>query len=220
MDLRSFKLDASTIPVEEKKDSGKKWRFQRGRYNDVKVEAVEEQGPAKNDPTWINVKFLIGDGKRQISHWVMIPTMRFTYGQNASPYVWLSTVRFLNALGIDINEDNATTIIPVLFGTNQDKLVGLKLDVEIGFKGWYSAKENDKIFLFDEKNKVYCKNGENPESFPDYEAAAVYCEETLKKPYTAFPSIVKLFAATSPNSEASIAAAVKKPEKKAAKLDF
>lgn len=216
MDLKSFKLDSSTIPAapeKKERDPNKKFVFAKGLYTDVKIEAVKEHGPAKGDDTWVNFELKIGDGTRQITHFIMVPTLRFTYGPNASPYPWLSTQRFLNTLGLEIDESNAAKIIPILFTQNLEKLVGLRLNIQVGFKGWYCAKENKAYLLFDEKDKAYCQDGTNPTPFPDYGSAGTYCKDVLKKPYAAFPSITYLNEATTPNDADALKALTKKKEK-------
>lgn len=217
MDLRSFKLQTAEVP-EVKGEFVDKF-FRKGRYDDVHISAITEFPVHENskDKTWVSFMFTYSLGDKSINQFIQVPTVKFTYGEKGLTIPFEILVRFLGAVGVEVNKENAADIIPLIFAVNLKALEGKKLSIEVGYKAHYAAKSEAGIHLFRPDGKpILSEDGTNPEIFPDFTAAESFAAGNNLR-FQKFPEVVKIFPPTTPNKVDDL---LKTPVKQARKVEW
>lgn len=219
----SFKLindlnedEGNAIEKKGSKDNGKPWFFKPGLYKDCVVKSIEETGTAVKDETWLKFTVVIAQEKREIKHFIMVPTQKLSYGENNSHYPFVSLQRFLAPFGVALDKNNAAEIIPAIFD-KPEVLVGMRCDIVVGHKGNYAHSIGDNSFhCLDRDNKpVLGPDKTNPIVFPSRDAVQNYVEETLKQEFDAWPSVKFFNEPTTANTKVLPTKVEAAPKKKA-----
>lgn len=205
---------------EKKADSGKAWPFRPGLYKDVEIASVTEGNPSKKDPSWINYVFTLKSGRHEIRKFVMVPTEHLTYGPEESAGVFSMLVKFLAAFGVELNKNNATELIPEIFG-KPECFVGHKVDIQVSHQGYYAHYVDKNTFhVMDSFDRPVCEKGtSNPMIFPSQDACEVYVVDFLKKEFSVFPQ-VKWVNPPTTKADKPLILPKEKKEKKEKKLSW
>lgn len=95
----------------------------------------------KGDSTWFNVKitFTAQDGK-SIDHWLQVPTQTLTFGEKKILGLYRKFQAFLIGIGEVIHTAKLNAVLTKYF-TDPSKLVGLKVNAELGYEGDHVAQQ-------------------------------------------------------------------------------
>lgn len=96
------------------------------------------------DATWFNVVLTLrGAGDKEIKHWMQVPTTRIKYGKKDTLAVYKKLQQFLFALGEEVTLNSIGALMKKYFTDPGAALVGIKVNVDLGFEGAYVAKLPD-----------------------------------------------------------------------------
>lgn len=106
----------------------------------------------KGDKSWFNVKLTLKSADdKSIDHWVQVPTDKLEFGEKGTLAVFRKLQEFLIGLGEVVTIAKMQSILEKNF-IDLDKLVGKKVNVDLGYEGPYVAKVPDT-----EEYAVYVK---------------------------------------------------------------
>jgi hypothetical protein len=97
----------------------------------------------KGDSTWFNVKLtLTAADERTIDHWIQVPTTSLKFGEKGTLAVFKKFQEFLIGIGEVVTIPKLQTLLEKYFA-DPKKLVGQKVNVDIGYEGPFVAKAAD-----------------------------------------------------------------------------
>jgi hypothetical protein len=204
--IPSFNLGKTQLTAEEfanatAASTGK--GFAPGNYT-LKITNAEYHVNAKSgeiscpgDATWINIAVtLTGADDREKKYFLQVPTQSPFFGAKQSTFNFKKLIEFMAALGVYLDAQNYTTVIPKYFGSPEAlaSLVGAEVNLDIGYNKTYLQfieKGRFKIVLLERgQSKDYVENDKVVE-FPDRDSAKVFAMTTLNKDLQTFPEILK-----------------------------
>ena len=231
----SFKIQSDSVTDAEIQGENKTFAkteryFSTGLYEDCTLRAINfepkdpEQSvngcfmsPCKKDPTWISVGVGIAHGDKVTNHFIMVPTEKLTYGDDAITMPFLGLCKFMNAIGIaDFDRKTASKYLQLFF-TDPSKLFGLKVNVKMGYRNahvQYISK--GKYHVLNAKEEPVAKNTDGtPQVFNDMDSACAFMEQTMPQvKMQRFVEVVEILAPKTKNDLSKPAATEKKVAKK------
>jgi hypothetical protein len=145
------------------------------------------------DSTWFNVVMTFrGAGDKEIRHWVQVPTSKIKFGAKDTLAVFKKLQQFFFALGEEVTLNRLDTLVKKYFGDPGASLLGIKVNVDLGFEGPYVDKlpDSDSYGIY-QGGKPITEDGK-PLEMPD-RASAVQ----VAKGRGIEPSFVKIVKFTS-----------------------
>lgn len=97
----------------------------------------------KGDNTWFNVKVTLkAADERSIEHWIQVPTVKLDFGEKKTLAVFRKFQEFLIGLGEVVTIAKIQGLLEKYFA-DPAKLVGQKVNVDLGYEGPYVVKVTD-----------------------------------------------------------------------------
>jgi hypothetical protein len=167
MNLPKFDGFAISVSNEELEASKKKpsISLKPGRQTLTILDA-EYKGPVQADNSWLRFVLILGteqstkseDGKYKgvTRHSVMVPTKDIKY--NGKNGVFFMLQEFMDGLGELLDVETVPKLIPAYF-SDFKQLVGLKLDVTLGYKKPYIDYKDGKFFVVDKNGQTIITTG-------------------------------------------------------------
>lgn len=167
-----FNLTAGNIPFETDEELQAELAKTNGKYFDAPgnydliISAAEfhvnkETGSiyCKGDKTWVNVKITLSstDGKT-IDHWLQVPTTSLLYGEKGSLAVFRNFQGFVFGIGESASINTLQKILEKYF-KDPSKLVGQKVNVDLGYKGDFVERADDGNYVVMVKGKPMQEDG-------------------------------------------------------------
>lgn len=116
---------------------------------DYHANKVTGETTCKGDSSWYNVKLTLAsaDGKT-VDHWLQIPTDSIEFGEKKTLMMFRKFQEFLIGLGEVVTIAKLQSLLTKYF-VDMKKLVGLKINVDLGYEGPYveKAPESDEYRL-------------------------------------------------------------------------
>ena len=171
--------DASLQAELDKKTS--KYFDEPGNY-DLVISAAEYHigkdtgtSACKGDDTWHNVKITFShvDG-RSINHWLQIPTAKVTYGDKETLNPYRKFQQFLFGLGESVQIAQLQGLLTKYFA-DPNKLVGQKVNVDLGYEGPYVERNSEGAFNIIVKGQALSEDGVAV-ALPDRASAVQYAK--------------------------------------------
>jgi hypothetical protein len=145
--------------------------FDPGNY-DLKILSATLEGMDQKDPTWARVTVEIGEvGGRKIKHFLKVPTRSVKYDGGKQPLFFFKQFReFMAGIGevVLCDEKSLGKLLPKYF-KNLEKLVGLPVNIDIGYRGAYIK------YLAKDEWALCKRNGDTivPQTFPNRDEAEI-----------------------------------------------
>jgi hypothetical protein len=179
---------ATIVQAEAEQSTGGKF-FEPGQYI-VKVKECTFSKMNEKDPTWASFQLVLGDEKRSIRLFPLVPTKRETFGEKKVLLPYFKLVKLLTALGCkDVNVENLPQWCELLFG-KPEKIKGASLDIIVKYEGYYARFLSKDLYgLFDPDNKPVLDNTNTPITADKREVIEKYCKDT-NLAYKGFVDIV------------------------------
>jgi hypothetical protein len=193
-DVPQFNLTASNIDFAtdealqaELEKTGGQYFDAPGNY-DLTISAAEfhknkETGSiyCKGDATWFNVKITLAsaDGKA-IDHWLQVPTTDIKFGEKKTLAVFRKFQQFLFGIGEAVTIEKLNALCQKYFA-NPAKLVGQKVNCDLGYEGPYVHKQADDVYVVMVKGKPMQEDGADV-SLPDRSSAVQYAKSQGVEP--------------------------------------
>jgi hypothetical protein len=149
----SFNLNASNINFDTDEELQAELAKKGGNYFDAPgnvdlvisaaaLHANKDTGEifCKGDKSWFNVKLTLTsqDGK-SIDHWLQVPTASIEFGEKKTLAVFRKLQEFFIGLGEVVTIAKIQGLLEKYF-TKLDKLVGQKVNADLGYEGPHVAK--------------------------------------------------------------------------------
>ncbi len=129
----------------------------------------------KGDKTWINVKISLAssDGK-SIDHWLQVPTSSLLFGEKATLTVFRKFQQFIFGIGESASINTLQKLLEKYF-KDPGKLVGQKVNVDLGYERDYVASADDGTFVIMVKGKPLQEDGADVK-LPDRSSAVQHAK--------------------------------------------
>jgi hypothetical protein len=185
---------AEEVTVATSTVQGKQSKVFSPGLHTVKIVSVEEKGPVKGDATWERLWIgLEGTGGKSISTGVQYPTESLLYAGEANKYPAQQFISLVQALGYNSSSKSLPSVLAKLFSEPSEALVGLELQVNIGYKTNHALPKNGRFALVQKYGRAMTNDGEEL-VFDTREAAQSWCEENGKE-FTKFPEVTSFMPA-------------------------
>ncbi len=187
--IPTFNLKASNINFETDEALQAEVSKMGGKYFDgpgnvdlviasAELHANKDTGDifCKGDSTWFNVKLTLKSADdRSIDHWIQVPTTKLDFGDKKTLVVFRKFQEFLIGLGEIVTIAKIQGILEKYF-SDLSKLVGQKVNVDLGYEGAYVAKVADSDeFVVMVKNQAMKDDGVEVR-LPDRSSAIQYAK--------------------------------------------
>lgn len=146
----------------------------------------------KGDNSWFNVQLTFrGSDEKEINHWLQIPTTSITFGEKKTLAVFRKLQQFFFGIGEAVTINSLNGLLQKYFA-KPEKLVGQKVNADLGYEGPYVAKsaESDD-FVVMVKGKPMQEDGADVK-LPDRASAVQYAKSQGIEP--SFIRILKFTA--------------------------
>ncbi len=108
---------------------------------------------------------------QQIQHWLQVPTTKIKFGAKDTLAVYKKLQQFFFAIGEEVSLNNLGTLCAKYFADPGAGLIGIKVNVDLGFEGPYVAKLTDsEDFVIYVGGKPVTEDGQ-PLRMPDRASA-------------------------------------------------
>lgn len=201
----SFQLNASNIDFESDEALQQELAKTGGKFFDTPGNvdltisaavhhANKETGEifCAGDKTWFNVKLTLSstDGK-EVDHWLQVPTTSIKFGKKQTLALFRKLQEFFFAIGETVTIAKLNNLLQKYFA-DPSKLVGQKVNVDLGYEGPYVAKaDNADEYLVMVKGQPLKDEGTEVR-LPDRSSAIQYAKSQGIEP--SFLRVVKFTA--------------------------
>lgn len=201
----SFNLNASNINFDTDEALQAELAKKGGNYFDspgnvdlvitaADVHANKESGEifCKGDKTWFNVKLTLkSQDDKSIDHWIQVPTSSLEFGEKKTLAVFRKLQEFFIGLGEVVTIAKIQGLLEKYF-SKMDKLVGQKVNVDLGYEGPFVTKAPDtEEYMVMVKGKAMKDEGVEVR-LPDRSSAVQYAKSQGIEP--SFIRILKFTA--------------------------
>ena len=187
-DVPQFNLNASNIDFasdealqEELAKTGGQFFDAPGNYDLVISAAEFHTGKGtgtiycKGDKTWFNVKLTLkSSDDKEINHWLQVPTTSIKFGEKETLNPFRKFQQFLFGIGEAVTIEKLNALCQKYFA-NPAKLVGQKVNVDLGYEGPYVHKQAEDTFVVMVKGKPLQEDGADV-TLPDRASAVQYAK--------------------------------------------
>lgn len=149
-----FNLSANNIDItdealqEELAKTGGKWFDDAGNYDltitaaDFHVGKETKTIYCPGDSTWVNVKVTLSLDDKSVDTWIQVPTTSLSFGEKKTFGPYRKFQQFMFGIG---EAPTTATIQKLLmkYFAKPSVLVGMKVNVDLGYEGAYVAKVAD-----------------------------------------------------------------------------
>jgi hypothetical protein len=160
----------------------------------VKIASVDEKGEVASDSSWERLWLrLEGTGEKSTFTGVAFPTESLLFKGEANSYPAQLFLQFVQALGYSTTPSALPGVMAKLF-SDTSKLVGLELQVQVGYKKSHIVVQDKKLHIMQKYgNKPVLKDGQ-PAVFNEREEAHQWAE-SVKLDLQKFPEVVAFIPA-------------------------
>jgi len=160
----------------------------------VKIASVDEKGEVASDSAWERLWLkLEGTGEKSTFTGVAFPTESLLFKGEANSYPAQLFLQFVQALGYSTTPSALPGVMAKLF-SDTSKLVGLELQVQVGYKKSHIVVQDKKLHIMQKYgNKPVLKDGQ-PAVFNEREEAHSWAE-SVKLDLQKFPEVVAFIPA-------------------------
>lgn len=178
-------------------------RFFSEGLHTVKIVSVDEKGPVSTDNSWERLWVKVeGTGERSTYTGISFPTESLMFKGEPNSYMAQQFLALVKALGYSTSPSELPGVMAKLF-SDTSKLVGLELQVQVGYKGNHLVLQDKKLHVVQKYgNRPVLKDGQ-PAVFSEREEAYEWAASS-KLEIQKFPEIVAFVASTTHKSVAPI----------------